>query len=156
MQSAEPSLVNLRRSVDLPTPCFNQYNIVVLRSTSHPVRPNFASFVTKKFGRGPILIVASEQPDVKQQFDALGVEAISCASVGELISMVPQNGTSPPAHLGIWFYPPDKSDDERAVEEIATRSREVLLISSLGAEIATRRPALVERFQRFGLVPDYQ
>src|SRR5205823_5664437 len=82
--------------------------------------------------------------------------ATVCASVAELTSVVPQNGSSLPADLVIWFYPPDKSQDERAVEDIAVRAREVLLVSGVGAEIANRRPHLVEGFRHFGLLPDYE
>ncbi len=60
------------------------------------------------------------------------------------------------ADLAIWFYPSDKSHDERAVEDISGRAREVLLVSGGGAEIASRRPHLVEGFRRFGLLPDYE
>jgi GT2 family glycosyltransferase len=151
--------VNSRRSVILPAPCFNQYNVTVLRSPSppsHSVRSDFARFVAHKFGRGPFLVIGSERAELEQQFEDASVKATVCASVAELISAVPQNGSSPPADLAIWFYPPDKSHDERAVEDIAVRAREVLLISGVGAEIANRRPHLVEGFRRFGLLPDYQ
>ena len=93
---------------------------------------------------------------MERQFEEAGVKATVCASVAELTSAVPQNGSSSPADLVIWFYPPDKSQDERAVEDIAVRAREVLLVSGVGAEIANRRPPLVEGFRRFGLLPDYE
>jgi GT2 family glycosyltransferase len=148
--------VNWRRSVNLPAPCFNQYNVSVLRSSTHSVRSDFARFVVQKFGRGPFLVVAPGQAELKQQFEDAGAGATVCASTTELISMVPQNGSSPPADLAIWFYPPDKSHDEQAVKEIAVRARAVLLVSDVGADIANRRPDLVEGFQRFGLQPDYE
>ena len=149
-------MVNSRRSVILPAPCFNQYNVTVLRSPSHSVRSDFARFVAHKFGRGPFLVIGSERAELEQQFEDASVKATVCASAAELISAVPQNGSSPPADLAIWFYPPDKSHDERAVEDIAVRAREVLLVSGAGAEIANRRPHLVEGFRRFGFLPDYQ
>jgi O-antigen biosynthesis protein len=148
--------VNSRRSVNLPAPCFNQYNIPVLRSPTHSVRSDFARFVAHKFGRGPLLVISPERAELERQFDDAGVKATVCASVAELRSAVPQNGSSLPAELAIWFYPPDKSHDERAVEEIAVRAREVLLVSGVGAEIANRRPHLVESFRRVGLLPDYE
>ena len=109
-----------------------------------------------KFGRGPFLVISPDRAELERQFDDAGVKATVCASVAELTSTVPKNGSSPPADLAIWFYPPDKSQDERAVEDIAGRAGEVLLVSGLGAEIANRRPHLVERFRRFGLLPDYE
>ena len=78
------------------------------------------------------------------------------ASVTELASAVPPDGSSPPADLAIWFYPPDKTQDEREVGEIAVRAREILLVSGVGADIANRRPHLVASFRRLGLLPDYE
>ena len=149
-------MVNSRRSVNLPAPCFNQYNVPVLRSPSHSVRSDFARFVAHKFGHGPFLVISPEREELERQFKDAGVKATVCASVAELTSAVPQNGSSPPADLAIWFYPPDKSHDERAVEDIAVRAREVLLVSGAGAGMANRRPHLVECFRRFGLLPDYE
>jgi O-antigen biosynthesis protein len=148
--------VNSRRSVNLPAPCFNQYNVPVLRSPTHSVRSDFARFVAYKFGRGPFLVISPERAELERQFEDARVKATVCASLAELTSAVPQNGSSPPADLAIWFYPPDKSHDERAVEDIAVRAREVLLVSGVGAEIVNRRLHLVEGFRRFGLLPDYE
>src|SRR3984893_3004220 len=156
MQGRETSVVNSRRSVNLPAPCFNQYNVPVLRSPAHSVRSDFARFVAHKFGRGSFLVISPERAELERQFEDASVKATVCASVAELTSAVPQNGSSPPADLAIWFYPPDKSHDERALEDIAVRAREVLLVSGVGAEIANRRPHLVEGFRRFGLLPDYE
>lgn len=109
-----------------------------------------------KFGRGPFLVISPEKAELERQFEGAGVQATVCASLSELTAAVPKNGSTPPADLAIWFYPPDQADDVRAVEEIAVRAREVLLVSGLGAEIANRRPQLVQSFRRFGLLPDYE
>jgi GT2 family glycosyltransferase len=101
-------------------------------------------------------VISPERAELEQQFEDASVKATVCASVAELTSAVPENGSGPPADLAIWFYPADKSHDERAVEDIAVRAREVLLVSGVGAEIANRRPHLVEGFRRFGLLPDYE
>jgi GT2 family glycosyltransferase len=148
--------VNSRRSVNLPALCFNQYNIPVLRPPTYSVRSDFARFVAHKFGHGPFLVISPERPELERQFKDAGVAATICASLAELASTVPQNGSSPPVDLAIWFYPPDKSHDERAAEDISGRAREVLLVSGGGAEIASRRPRLVEGFRHFGLLPDYE
>jgi GT2 family glycosyltransferase len=148
--------MNSRRSVNLPAPCFNQYNVPVLRSPTHSVRSDFARFVAHKFGRGPFLVISPDRAELERQFKDASVRATVCASVAELTSAVPENGSSPPADLAIWFYPPDKSHDERTLEDIAVRASEVLLVSGGGAEIANRRLDLVEGFRRFGLLPDYE
>jgi GT2 family glycosyltransferase len=140
----------------LPAPRFNQYNVPVLRSPPHSIRSDFAQFVARKFGRGPFLVIGPERDELIRQFDEAGAQAKVCASIGELASAVPQNGSAPPADLAIWFYPPEKTHDEQAAEEIAPRARDVLLVSGVGAEIARRRPHLVEAFSRFGLRPDYE
>jgi GT2 family glycosyltransferase len=128
----------------------------VLRSPAHSVRSDFARFVAHKFGHGPFLVVSPERAELDRQFGEAGVKAMVCASVAELTAAVPQNGSNTPADLAIWFYPPDKAQDEHAMEEIAGRAREVLLVSDVGAEIANRRPLLVEGFRRFGFTPDYK
>jgi O-antigen biosynthesis protein len=149
-------VVNSRRSVNLPAPCFNQYNVPVLRSPAHSVRSDFARFVAHKFGRGPFLVISPDRAELERQFEEAGVKATVCASVAELASAIPPNGSNPPADLAIWFYPPDNAQDEREVEEIAVRAREILLVSGVGAEIANRRPQLVTGFRRFDLLPDYE
>lgn len=128
----------------------------MLRSPTHSVRSDFARFVAHKFGRGPFLVISPERAELERQFEDASVKATVFASVAELTSAVPQDGGSPPADLAIWFYPPDKSHDERAMQDIATRAREVLLVPGVGAEIANRRFHLVEGFRRFGLLPDYE
>ena len=148
--------MNSRRSVNLPALCFNQYNIPVLRPPTHSVRSDFARFVAQKFGHGPFLVIGPERTELERQFKAADVKATVFASPAELTSAVPPNGSSPPVDLAIWFYPPDKSHDERAVEDISARAREVLLVSGTGAEIANRRPPLVEGFRRLGFLPDYE
>ena len=126
----------------------------VLRSLPHSLRLNFARFVARKFGPGPFVVIGPEREELERQFEEAGVPATVCASPAELTS--PENGSAPPFDLAIWFYPPERSEDERATEEIAKRARDVLLISGEGAEIAQRRPHLVECFRHFGLQPDYK
>jgi len=101
-------------------------------------------------------VISPERAELERQFEEAAVKATICASVAELASAVPPNGSGPPADLAIWFYPPERSEDERAVAEIAARASGVLLVSGVGAEIANRRPHLVEGFRRFGLLPDYE
>jgi len=129
---------------------------LVVRSPAHSLRSDFARFIAHKFGHGPFLVVSPERTELERQFEEAGVKARVFTSVAELMAAVPQNGSSTPGDLMIWFYPPEKSQDEHAVKEIAERAREILLVSSAGAEIATRRPPLVEGFRRSGFTPDYE
>jgi GT2 family glycosyltransferase len=120
------------------------------------VRSDFARFIAQKFGRGPFLVIGSDQDELKRQFEEAGAEATVFTSTGELASTLPLNGNTAEAALAVWFYPPEKTHDESAVEAIAARARDILLVSGAGAEIAKRRPNLVECFSRFGLRPDYE
>src|ERR1700674_3966014 len=147
--------MNSRRSVNLPAPCFNQYNVPVLPSSPHSVRADFAQFIARKFGRGHFLVLGPDREELERQFREAGLKATVCV-VAELAARIPQNGSAPPAVLAIWFYPSDKSHDKQAAEEIAPRARDVLLVSGPGAEVAKRRPHLVECFRPFGLQPDYE
>jgi len=128
----------------------------VLRSRPNSVRSDFAQFVAQKFGRGPFVVIGPDPEELKRQFEEAGARATVCASTAELASALPQNGRAPQADLAIWFYPPERTHDERAAEEIALRAREVLLVSGAGSEISKRRPHLVESFRHFGLQPDYE
>ncbi|MDP9005264.1 MAG: glycosyltransferase family 2 protein [Verrucomicrobiota bacterium] len=128
----------------------------MLRSRPHSIRSDFARFIAQKFGRGPFLVIGPERDELKRQFEEAGTEAKVFGSAAEMASARPQNGNGPQAALAVWFYPPEKTHDESAAEEIATCARDVLLVSGAGAEIAKRRPHLVESFSRFGLRPDYE
>jgi GT2 family glycosyltransferase len=128
----------------------------VLRSPSQSIRWDFARFIAHKFGHGPFLVISPERDELERQFKDAGVTARVLTSVAELAAAAPQNGSDPLTGFAIWFYPPDKRDDERAVEEIASRAREILLVSGAGAEVPNRRPQLVECFRQFGLLPDYE
>jgi len=127
----------------------------VLPSSSHSVRSDFAQFLARKFQHASFLVVGPEREELERQFQAAGASATAFASIAELVSAFPPNGSQPPAGLAIWFYPPDQSQDERAAEALAARAEEVLLVSGAGVEVAKRRPQLVECFRHFQLLPDY-
>lgn len=149
-------MVNSRRSVNLPAPCFNQYNVLVLRSPSQSIRWDFARFIAHKFGHGPFLVIGPERGELERQFNDAALKAKVLGSVAELAAAVPQNGTDPQTGFAIWFYPPDNREDEREVEDIASRASEVLVVAGAGVEVPNRRPQLVECFRRFGFLPDYE
>ena len=139
----------------MPALRFNQYNVAVLRPSSHSVRSDFAQFIARKFGRGPFLVVGQELEELIRQFGDAQLVATFCGSADELTSAIPQNGSEPQADLAIWFYAPSKRNDEQAVQDLTCRARDVLLIGGVGVEMATRRPHLVECFRKYGLWPDY-
>jgi GT2 family glycosyltransferase len=119
------------------------------------VRSDFAQIIAQKFPRASFLVVGPEREELERQFEYAGLKASVFASIGELVAAFPQNGMHPSAGMAIWFYPSETSGDEQAVAELAARAEEVLLVSGAGVEVAKRRPQLVESFERFHFVPDY-
>jgi hypothetical protein len=60
----------------LPAPCFNQYNISVLRSAIHSARSDFGRIIARKFERGRFLIIGGvESEKLERHFGELGREA---------------------------------------------------------------------------------
>jgi len=130
--------------------------VAVLPPPLHSLPSGFAQFVARKFGRGPFLAIGPEREELEKQFQAAGVRATLFASLAELTAALSQNGTRPRADLAIWFYSPDKNEDESAAEALAACADAILLIPAAGVEVANRRPHLVECFGRVGLRPDYE
>ena len=95
--------------------------------------------LTQKFGRSGFVIVGE------------GTGAIGNPSANEL----PANGREPFTRVAVWIYPKSDSEDEAQVAEIARIADEIVLVPGAGAEVAKRRPRLVESFRKFGLAPDY-
>ena len=94
---------------------------------------------------------------MERQFDEAGVTAMVSHPWPSWPRRLRQNGSDPQIDLAIWFYPPDKRHDERAVEEIASRAREVLLVSGAGrGDRELGGPSWSDRFRRLGLLPDYE
>ncbi|MCA1658691.1 MAG: glycosyltransferase, partial [Verrucomicrobiaceae bacterium] len=119
------------------------------------MRSDFAQIIAQKFPHPSFLVVGAEHEELERQFEYAGLKASAFANIGDLVAAFPQNGGYPPAGMAIWFYPPEKNEDERAAAELAARAEEVLLVSAAGVEVAKRRPQLIESFERFHLIPDY-
>ena len=96
-------------------------------------------------------------PDrLRQQFAETGREAVVSESCADLAGKRRQEGAGAHFEIAIWFYPSEKRDDNHVAEELSHRADEIVLIPSAGADVAQRRPQLVESFRRFGLLPDYE
>jgi len=106
-----------------------------------------------KFERGRFLVIGADPKKVAPQFGEIGREAVFGESRADLAEKLRQD----PARfeIAVWFYPSGKSDDDRIAEELSRHADDVVLIAGAGAEVAERRPHLVECFGRFGLLPDY-
>jgi len=56
----------------------------------------------------------------------------------------------------VWFYSSGENDDNRMAEALSRCADRIVLLPGPGAEPARRRPQIVQRFERFGLLPDYE
>ena len=101
------------------------------------------------------MTVGGDEEELDRQFRAAGIDASFFASVDDLPRAVAQNGEASLASLVIWFYPRDDANDERAVEALMNAAETILLVPEPGSDSASRRPELVRRFARAGLLPDY-
>lgn len=137
-------------SVNLPALRFNQYNVPVLQLPNHSLRPDFAHFVAQTFGQKRFLLIGRGAEELKAQFINRGLEATICESVASIAS-TPQ----PRFDVAIWFFSLEKIDLLQAVEEIALRADQVVLVAADTAELPKCRPDLVACFSRFGFSPDY-
>ena len=128
----------------------------MLQAPSSSVRPDFARVISRKFDRGHFLVIGPEVEKLERQFGEAGREAIVSDTCADLTARLLQNGSAPSFETAIWFYPPEKTEDDCIVEELSRRANDIVLIPGVGADLVRRRPQLVERFCRFGLLPDYQ
>ena len=139
----------------MPADAFNQYNVSVLQAVAHSLRSDFARVLAQKFGPARLLVISSACDELRHQFTHLGRPVIVCESAEDLVACLPRNGHTPAADVALWMYPKEDTDDEQSVAEIARAAVTVMLCPEPGADVSKRRPQLVERFQPFGLVPDY-
>ncbi len=127
----------------------------VLPSPFHSLRADFARLLSEKFERGRFLVMGGDPEKLGRQFAEVGREAVINESPIHLAGKPRQDGAKTHFEIAVWFYPPEKSDDDRIIEELSHRADEIVLIPGGGAEAAKRRPQLVEYFRRLGLLPDY-
>jgi GT2 family glycosyltransferase len=143
------------RSVNLPAPRFNQYNVAVLQAPLSSIRPDLERIIAQKFAPGRLLILGATGADAS--FSEMALRPVVCASGAELESALAQNGRAEEFDLAIWFYPSElKENDERIVEKLAGLTDDILLLPAAGAAVSESRPLLVGRFGRDGFVPDYE
>jgi O-antigen biosynthesis protein len=129
--------------------------VSVLSSAIPSVRSDFAHVVSRKFHDGRFLITGDDPQELEQQFREIGREAVLAASPADLTAKLPRDGGAAHFEIAIWFYPPEKSHDNRICEELSRCASGIVLVPGAGASLASRRPQLVECFGRFGWLPDY-
>ena len=129
----------------------------MLQASSSWVRRDFARILAQKFGHARWLIVGGERSAIEQQCAASGIAATLCPTALDLDGTSARNDSSRQFERAVWFYPASKTNEQRdrEVDVLAHQANDILLIPSPGAEVLTTRPELVERFGRYGFLPDY-
>jgi len=128
----------------------------VLPSSFHGLGVDFARVISQKFERGRFLVVGAGSGKLERQFAEIGREAVLWESGADLAAKLQQDVTPTRFEIALWFYSSEKGVDDRVVEELSSCADEIIIIPGAGADVAERRPQLVEKFGRFRLLPDYE
>src|SRR6266567_8215663 len=128
----------------------------VLPTSSHSSDADFARIISRKFVHGRFIIVGASSQELERQFAEVKRDAVLIWSPGDLMMKLEQGEAAARFEAGVWFYPSGDNDDDRLVETLSHCAASIVLVPSPGADAATRRPRLVQCFERFGLLPDYE
>jgi GT2 family glycosyltransferase len=129
--------------------------VSVLSSAIHSVHSDFARIICRKFQAGRFLVIGAYPAKLDRQFGEMGRGAVFAASAAEITTKLRQHGAAAHFEIAIWFYPSEKSEDNRICEELSRCASGIVLVPSAGASLVSRRPQLVECFGQFGWLPDY-
>ena len=110
--------------------------------------------MSRKFDQGRFLLVGGDSYRLQTQFAEAKREAIAC-SPDELISKLSHRPPTAHFETTVWFYPSERSDDERVAPALLGLTEKIVLTPGPGADAVKRRPDLVGCFGRSGFVPDY-
>src|SRR4029077_4581302 len=127
----------------------------VLPSSSHSSDADFARIISRRFAHGRFLIVGANSQELERQFAEVKRDAVVMRAPGDLMMRLGQIEAAARFETGVWFYPSGHNDDDRMVETLSHCAASIVLVPGPGADAATRRPGLVQCFERFGLLPDY-
>jgi O-antigen biosynthesis protein len=127
----------------------------VLPSSSHSSDADLARIISRTFAHGRFLIVGANSQELERQFAEVKREAVVMWAPGDLMIRVGQDEAAARFEAGVWFYPSGDNDDDRMVEALSHCAASIVLVPGRGADASTRRPRLVQCFERFGLLPDY-
>ena len=127
----------------------------VLPSSSHSADADFARIISRRFAHGRFLIVGANSQELERQFAEMKRDAVVIWAPGHLMIRLGQVEAAARFEAGVWLYPSGHTDDDRMVETLSHCAASIVLVPGPGADAATRRPGLVQCFERFGLLPDY-
>src|SRR6266513_2274019 len=116
---------------------------------------DFARAISRRFEHGRFLVIGGNSRELESQFAEAGREA-DVWSPDELASKLSQDTGKARFQIAVWFYPSPEHEDETVAEALSGCADTIVLVPGPGADPARRRPELVQRFTRFGFVPDYE
>jgi glycosyltransferase involved in cell wall biosynthesis len=128
----------------------------VLPSPFYSIGLDFAGVISRKFGHGRILIVGTNSQEIERQFAEAKRDAVVVWSPGDLTTKLGQGEAAARFETAVWFYSSGEHNDARIAETLSNCAVNIVLTPGPGADAARRRPQLVQCFERFGLLPDYE
>src|SRR5438309_2535621 len=122
----------------------------------HSTNADFVRVISRKFADGRFLIIGASAQEVEPQFAEAKREASVMLSPGDLATNLWPGEATAHFETAVWFYSSGENDDNRMAEALSRCADRIVLLPGPGAEPARRRPQIVQRFERFGLLPDYE
>ena len=118
-------------------------------------RSDFARLIARKFAPARLLLVGSEAGQIAEQWRQDQIDITSCPGVADVDAMARQRTSR--FDVAIWFYPPESigHDDTEMLDRLANIAQELVLLPAAGADVAKRRPPLVQYLGTRGFFPDY-
>ena len=125
-------------------------------SPFHSSYADFVRAISRKFPDSRLLIVGASSQGVERQFAQVKRGAFVVSSSSQLTAKLEQGEDAAHFETAVWFYPSGENDDARTAEVLSNCATDIVLVPGPGADAARRRPQLVQCFERFGLLPDYE
>jgi glycosyltransferase involved in cell wall biosynthesis len=125
-------------------------------SPFHSISPDLVRVISRNFPDGRFLIIGVSGQKVERQFAEGKREASFMSSAGDLMTKLGPGEATAHFETAVWFYSSGENDDDRIAEALSRYADNIVLLPGPGAEVAKRRPQLVQCFGRFGLMPDYE
>jgi len=140
----------------LPEVRFNQYNTPVSPSPLPSFDPDFVHAISRKFPDGRFLVVGAGSPEIERQFAEAKREAFVVPYSSELTMKLEQSQAAGHFETAVWLYSSRENDDDCVAEALSSHATNIVLVPGPGTDAASRRTQLVQRLERFGLLPDYE
>jgi hypothetical protein len=112
--------------------------------------------ISRKFVHGRFLIVGANSQELERQFAGVKREAVVMRSPGDLMMKLGEGEAAARFEAAVWFYPPEESDDDCMAAVLSDCAESIVFVPGPGADAVRRRPCLVQCFEPFGLLPDYE